>query len=275
MGMTPRVDPVGAPTLPLLETQRLSVVYRRGTVWGRRAAPAVQALHDLDLRLAAGEILGVVGPSGSGKSTLARILALHEAPTTGRLYLQGVDPWRQSSPQRRRLRPRVQLIAQSPAAALDPLFTVAQAVEEPLRYAAPWAGQGRSAARRQRGLELLHQVDLAGTLAQRPCHALSGGQKQRLILARALAAEPRALVFDEALAAVDGPQRHRLTDLLRRIHREQRVGMVWISHDLVSVAALAQRVVVLDQGRAIEETTPKGLLEAPRHATTRAMVEAL
>lgn len=253
----------------VLATRRLNVVYRRGSAFARGGR--VEALSGIDCQLHPGEILGIVGPSGSGKSTLGRCLALHEAPSRGQVLLAGVDAWGLGARERRRLRPQVQWVAQNPSAALDPRFDVATVLGEPLRYSR------RLARRLWSGhiAELLRQVDLDPALAERPCQQLSGGQKQRLIIARALAARPRVLVFDEALAAVDAPQRHQLLHLLGRLRRRHGLSYVWISHDLATVARWASRILVIDGGRIVEEAVADRLLAAPQHATSRQLVESI
>lgn len=253
-------------------------------MWGSGAT--VQALQDIDLCIAAGEIVGVVGPSGSGKSTLARCLTLQKPPSQGRVDVLGVDAWQLPAGQMQKLRPKVQQVNQSPAAALDPRFTVHRALSQPLRCRAAQPG-ARHLDRQQRGArhldrrthasrvhELLQAVDLDPSLASRPCHALSGGQKQRVVIARALAAEPRVIVFDEPLAALDAPQHHRLLGLLRHLHRRHDLTYVWISHDLHTVARFAQRVLVLDHGRVVEQGPSQQLWQDPQHAVSRALVEA-
>ncbi len=253
----------------VLETKHLGVVYHRGSSLARRQR--VEALAGIDCRLHGHEILGIVGPSGSGKSTLGRCLAMHQEPTRGGVLLAGVDVWRLGGAERRRLRPGVQLVAQNPSAALDPRFDVAAVLCEPLRYSrrlpkTAWPAQVD---------ELLRQVDLDPAMAGRPCQQLSGGQKQRLIIARALAAEPRVMVFDEALAAVDAAQRQQLLHLLATLRRRHGLSYVWISHDLATVARWADRILVIDGGRLVEEAPADRLLVTPQHATTRALVEAI
>lgn len=253
----------------VLETHQLGVTYRRSSGFGN--GPRIDALNGVDLRLNRGEILGIIGPSGSGKSTLGRCLSLHQPPTRGRLKILGEDPWLLRERQRRRRRPGVQWIPQDPAAALNPRFDVEQVLAEPLRHAAGL----RSHACSQRIDELLLAVELSPAIRRRPCQRLSGGQKQRLVIARALAAEPHTLVFDEALAAVDGPQRRQLTQLLQELLSADNLSYVWISHDLHAVAGWTHRILILSAGRIVEEATPDRLLSAPRHPTTQALVEAL
>lgn len=252
-----------------LEAREVDVTYRRGSAFAQ--LPPVEALRQIDCRLGEGEVLAVIGPSGSGKSTLGRCLALYEPPTRGRVLVAGVDVWRLSAARRRRLRPRIQLVAQNPSAALDPRFDVGTVLEEPLRTTSDLPRTAWS----EHIAELLRQVDLEPTLVGRPCQQLSGGQKQRLVIARALAARPRVLVFDEALAAVDGDQRDSLLCLLADLRGRHGLSYVWISHDLATVARWAHRCLVIDDGRLVEEASAADLLTAPQHPTTRALVEAL
>lgn len=235
---------------------------------GRRR---VRALDEVDLAVATCRNVAVVGPSGAGKSTLARCLALHERPTTGRIEIAGRDPWTARGLERRRQRRRVQLVVQDAATAFHPQHTVHDAVAEPLAVldAAP------AADRRLRVAELLEEVELPATLTHQPVVRLSGGERQRVALARALAADPEVLVLDEALASLDLRSRGRLVDLLRRLQRRRRLGIVLVSHDLAMVADLADEIVLLADGRVVERGTPGELLRDPRHPEARRTVEAV
>jgi len=241
---------------PFLRVQDLTVVYRRGSILGGRSA--VRALDAVSLEVAAGSILAVVGESGGGKSTLARCLALLEEPTAGEVFVDGRPVSELDARGRRELRPRLQLLFQDPASALNPRFTVADSVAEPL-VVRRWGDRVR---RRARALELMDEVGLEASLAERGPLALSGGQKQRLVLARALAAEPRALLLDEALTGLDLSLQAQVVNLLLRLRERHGLTYVLVTHDLRLAAHLADRVAVLDRGRLTECGLPGEILGA-------------
>ena len=243
---------------------------RRGAQVSRRGE-TIPALRGVTLRVEAGESVGVVGPSGSGKSTLARVLAGIEAPDEGSIAVHGVvlSP----SPARRLalLRRTVQLVFQDPATSLNPRQRVGAAVREPLTV----RGVGRREAAR-RGLELLEQVGLGGgdAFARRLPRDLSGGERQRVVLARALACDPKVLVLDEPTAALDASVRGQVVNLLHALQRRRGVALVVVTHDFALVEALCERVVVLVDGTIVEEGEAGAVLAQPRQAATAALVAA-
>ncbi len=235
------------------------------------AGRAVCALDSVDVVVRAGRTVAVVGPSGAGKSTLARCLALHERPTTGRIEIAGRDPWAVHGLERRRLRRRVQLVLQDAATAFHPRYTVHEAVAEPLAVLDP----APAADRRRRVAAVLEEVELPAALTHQHVARLSGGERQRVALARALAADPDVLILDEALASLDLRSRARLVDLLRRLQRDRRLGFLLVSHDLATVTDLADEIVLLADGRAVERASPGDLLHDPRHPEAQRTVAAV
>ncbi|MEE8522577.1 MAG: ATP-binding cassette domain-containing protein [Thermoanaerobaculia bacterium] len=226
------------------------------------------AFEGVDLELRRRSIVAVVGESGGGKSTLARCLALLEEPTSGEIWLEDVQLSAVDRRRRAALRPRVQLIFQDPATAINPRFSAFEAVVEPLRV------QGRCDRgwRRQRALELMREVAFPAELAGRSSLELSGGQLQRLAIARALAAEPRVVILDEGLASLDLSLQARIANLLLDLRRRHGLAYLLISHDLRLAAHLADEIAVLDRGRIVERGAPEELLRRPRHAASRALV---
>ncbi len=212
----------------------------------------------------------MVGKSGGGKSTLARCLALLEEPSSGEIFVEGHPVAELDGRQKRALRPRLQLIFQDPASAVNPRFSAAEAVAEPL-VLRRWADR---AARHARALELMDEVGLSAELAERSSLELSGGQKQRLVIARALAAEPKLLILDEGLAGLDLSLQALVVNLLLRLQERYRLAYVLISHDLRMVAHLADRLAVIDRGRLVECGAPGDILLRPRHPATRALLAA-
>lgn len=255
---------------PILRTHALSKVYEQGSVLSRRRKK-VQALDAVSLEVATGSIVAVVGESGGGKSTLARCLALLEEPTAGEVFVDGRPVSALDEGARRKLRPRLQLLFQDPASSVNPAFTAAEAVAEPMAV----QRRGDAAERRARALELMDEVGLGRELADRGPLELSGGQKQRLVLARALAAEPRVLLLDEALSGLDLSLRDQVIELLLRLRERHGLTYVFITHDLRLAARLAGRVAVLDRGRLVESGAAREILARPRHAATRQLVESM
>jgi peptide/nickel transport system ATP-binding protein len=228
------------------------------------------ALFDVSLTVGAGECLGVVGESGSGKTTLARILSGLIAADAGGAYFEGAELSPQAFEQSRQLRRRIQIVFQNPFQALNPRRAIAHSLTLPLRNFHGLSGD----AARARAIELLAQVELRAEVLVRYPSELSGGQCQRIALARALAAEPRVLVLDEAVASVDALTAVRLVDLLKALRAQHGLAFVFISHDLGLVAALADRMAVLERGRLVELGTTDEVYHAPRHPYTKRLIEA-
>jgi ABC-type glutathione transport system ATPase component len=245
--------------MSLLGVEGLSVVYGRG-----RAAH--RALQHADLQLPAGEILAVVGESGSGKSSLARAVAGLVAPATGRITLDGVD----LAIGPRIARRAIQMVFQDPDASLNPRHTVRAILDEPLEI----IGYGSRDARTARIAALLQLVHLDPALLDRRPVSLSGGQKQRVAIARALAMQPRVLLADEALSALDMATQATLLELFASLRRELGIAILFISHDLAAVRRLADRVCVLYRGQLVEQGACAQVLDAPCHAYTKLLVAA-
>ncbi|MGI8937559.1 MAG: ABC transporter ATP-binding protein [Iamia sp.] len=238
--------------------------------FGRGRARTV-ALQGASVVLREGEAVGVVGPSGSGKSTLARILTGHLVPDTGSVQLQG-QPFPASSRRGRDLRRRIQLVMQDPWDALSPRLTVSELVREPLDV----AHDRDRGSRDQRVAEALGRVGLPtkGAFLAARSHELSGGQLQRVALARALVQQPKVLVVDEPTAMLDASEQARLLVLLREQQVELGLGLVFVSHDLAVVRKVTDRIVVLDDGRVVEEGPSHLVATTPTSATATRLVAA-
>ena len=216
------------------------------------------------------------GPSGSGKTTLARMLVRLDAPTEGAVEVGGVDLATAGGDASRAARRAVQLVFQDPYLSLDPRLSVGATIAEPMAIHGV-GGAGRAARRdhrRARVATLLADVGLDPGIAVRRPAELSGGQRQRVALARALALEPRALVLDEPVSALDAATGARMIALLGDLRDARGLAYLLISHDLATVAAVADRVAVMHEGRIVEEGAPADLLAAPVHPATRALAEA-
>lgn len=249
---------------PILVARGLIKTYRTG---GR----VVRALDGVDLELAPGETLAVVGASGSGKSTLARaILRLLELDA-GTIRLDGREFWRLSGAALRAERRRIQMVFQDPASALNPRASVLGVIADPLRVHSlvEADGQARAVA------SLLDKVGLPASIAERSIRDISGGQRQRVAIARALATKPAILVLDEPVSALDVSVRGQILNLLLDIQEAERLAYIFISHDMGVVRAVADRVAVMSHGRIVETGPADATFRAPRSPECRELLEAV
>ncbi|GAA5179978.1 dipeptide ABC transporter ATP-binding protein [Rugosimonospora acidiphila] len=232
----------------------------------------VQALAGVSLELGEGETLGIVGESGSGKSTLAKLLVRLEDPTSGTVELDGVDLTKLRGKALREQRQRIQMLFQDPYSSLNPRQRVGAILTEVLGVHR-LAGDARGRARRVG--ELLELVGLDPRLAQRYPHELSGGQRQRVGIARALAVEPKVLLLDEPVSALDVSVRAEIMNLLDDLRRDLRLSYVFISHDVSMVRHISDRVAVLYLGRVVELGDWKSVLDQSAHPYTVALGAAV
>ncbi|MCU1282369.1 MAG: peptide transporter ATP-binding protein [bacterium] len=259
---------------PLVAVENLTKHFaaRPGLFGGASGGKMIRAVDGVSLEIAQGETLGLVGESGCGKSTLGRaILRLHE-PTSGRVVIDGTDVTALASGPLRAFRKRAQIIFQDPYASLNPRMTVGQILEEPLIIHRLGADR---AARHQRVGELLDRVGLRREVATRHPHEFSGGQRQRVGIARALAVEPRFIVADEPLSALDVSIQAQIVNLLVDLQRERALTYLFISHDLKIVQHLCDRVAVMYLGRVVEEAPAAALYARPLHPYTIALLSAV
>lgn len=251
---------------PVLEAVSVSKRYVSA-----RGAQAVDALSSVSLRVGQGESLGIVGPSGAGKSTLIRLLVGLEEPDSGTVLLDGHPLFGPGPSPPRAARNRLQLVFQDPYASLPPHLTVNGIVAEPLVI--------RRVSGDARGEEVEHALVRCGLdpgrYGRRHPHELSGGERQRVALARAFVTRPRVLLADEPLSLLDAHLRADLTALLRTLCDEHGTAMVYVSHDLTTVAALCRRTIVLDHGAVVEDRETDALLRSPETPISRRFLEAV
>ncbi|MEV0824775.1 ABC transporter ATP-binding protein [Nonomuraea rubra] len=254
--LPPRPSPPSPAGVPVLAASALTRSY------GTR-----RVVEDVSFTLHRGETLGIVGESGSGKTTVARLAMALLEPDHGLVTLHG-EPWSGSRERLRRpRRPTIQLISQNPLDSFDPRHTTARLIAEPLRLP--------RAERRARVLDLLSRVGLPPEVAGRHPRELSGGQRQRIAIARALGPRPDVLICDEPVSALDVSVQAQVLDLLADLQAEYGTAMVFISHDLGVVHHLADRVLVMKDGRVVEEGRVDEVFTAPRHPYTRDLVAAV
>ena len=240
---------------------------KRGTF---KEAAIVKALAGVSFSLDAGRTLAVVGESGSGKSTLARLVTLIETPTSGSLAINGRDVTLASTVERTQLRRDIQIVFQNPYGSLNPRQRVGAAIEEPLLVNTGMKPADRTATARA----MMTKVGLRPEHYDRYPHMFSGGQRQRIAIARALIMRPKILVLDEPVSALDVSIRAQVLNLLAELQEEMNVAYLFISHDLSVVRHIADHVLVMYLGHAVEIGTREVIFSDPKHPYTRALLSA-
>jgi oligopeptide/dipeptide ABC transporter ATP-binding protein len=250
----------------------VSLVEARGLSkhFGKRGV--VRAVSEVDLDIAAGETLGLVGESGCGKSTLGRTLLRLVEPSAGTIAFDGADITRMPQRALRPLRKKMQIIFQDPYASLNPRMSIGAAIAEPLVIHRLAATAGERATRVD---ELLGKVGLRADVAKRYPHELSGGQRQRVGIARALAVSPRFVVCDEPISALDVSIQAQIVNLLEDLQAAEHLTYLFISHDLRVVQHACDRVAVMYLGRIVELAESETLYDAPKHPYTKALLSAV
>ena len=256
---------------PLLQVEALSKHFpiRRG-LFGLGPQGAVRAVDGVSFAIARGETLGLVGESGCGKSTTGRLLVRLLDPTAGSIRFDGTEIATLGQRALRPLRPQFQIIAQDPYGSLNPRMRVEEILREPMQVAGVAAPAQATRAR-----ALLDRVGLAAAHASRFPHEFSGGQRQRIAIARALALEPRLVVCDEPVSALDVSVQAQIINLLRDLQRDLGLAYLFVAHDLSVVRHISDRVAVMYLGKIVELAPKRALFARPRHPYTQALLSAV
>ncbi|MGM9950256.1 MAG: ABC transporter ATP-binding protein [Lysinibacillus sp.] len=237
-----------------------------------RTTGQVKAVDDVSFEVYEGETLGIVGESGCGKSTTGRVLMRLTEPTEGRIEFNGTDLTALSSEEMRKMRRDIQMVFQDPYASLNPRHTVEKILEEPLIV----HGIGRTSAERKKMvLDYLKIVGLSEYHAKRYPHQFSGGQRQRIGIARALMTNPKLIIADEPVSALDVSIQAQVLNLMKQLQEELKLTYIFIAHDLGVVRHISDRVGVMYLGRMVELATSESLYEKPLHPYTQALLSAV
>src|SRR5258708_14811231 len=253
---------------PLLKVENLVKRYAQRSLAG--TWEELSALDGLSFAILPETTLAVVGESGSGKSTLALCVACLEYPTSGRIWFEGRTIVTLAEDERRRLRPQIQLIYQDPATSLNPRWNTLEILIEPFVLQRKFEREEM----KQRAYSLLERVGLSSEILGRPPAELSGGQRQRLAIARALALEPKLLILDEALSALDCSVQAQIANLLMELQSSLGMTYLFITHDLAIAAHLADGIAVMNHGRIVEQGPAEKILRQPQNETTRQLLAA-
>ena len=258
-------------TNPLMDVSGLKMHFPiHGGLFQRRTG-TVFAVDDVSFSIFSGETLGLVGESGCGKTTVGRCLLRLYRPTAGRILFDGQDMASISRADLRRLRKNIQAVFQDPYESLNPRHTVGYILEEPLKI----HRIGDKAERRQTVRQLLDRVGLPAAAADRFPHEFSGGQRQRIGIARALALNPRLIICDEPVSALDVSIQSQILNLLLDLQREAGFTSLFIAHDLAVVRHISDRIAVMYLGKIVELAEADAIYQTPRHPYTRALLSAI
>jgi peptide/nickel transport system ATP-binding protein len=268
---TAKKEQASSPT-PLLKVAGLKTWFplKKGLL--SKNTKYVKAVDDLTFEVFAGEALGLVGESGCGKTTLGRSILRLEEPTGGEVFFDNKSLTQMSSAQMRTVRKEMQIIFQDPYSSLNPRLPIGKAIMEPMQV---HGLQGDAAGRKAKALELLEKVGLSASYFDRYPHEFSGGQRQRVCIARALAVEPRFIICDESVSALDVSIQAQVLNLLKELQEEFGFTYIFISHDLSVVRFLCDRVMVMKEGKIVEMGLAEDIYSHPQSAYTQKLLEAV
>lgn len=257
--------------MALLELKHLKKHFplTKGVIF-KKELGTVKAVDGVSLDVQEGETLGIVGETGCGKSTLGRMITGLYKPTSGEIIFEGKSIWDYSKPEWKEFRRRVQIVFQDPYSSLNPRMKVSDIVGEPFVI----HGLAQGADLKKRVLKLLETVGLSTRHAERYPHEFSGGQRQRIGIARALALNPKMIVYDEPVSALDVSIQAQVLNLISDLQKEFKLTYVFISHDLSVITHVASRIAVMYLGKIVELGPAKALFSNPQHPYTEALLSA-
>ena len=257
---------------PLVRVQQLKVHFPVRAGFLRPAGEPIKAVDDVSFSVDEGRTLGLVGESGSGKSTVARTLLKLQSATSGEVYYGDREILALSESKFRPLRKDMQMIFQDPFGSLNPRMTIEEIIAEPLRIHFKQLNRGD---RRDKVASLLSRVGLPSESMWRYPHEFSGGQRQRIGIARALAVEPKFLICDEPVSALDVSVQAQIINLLKDLQSEFKLTYLFIAHDLAVVEHMSDEIIVMHLGKIVEQGTAEQVCEAPQHEYTRKLLAAV
>ncbi len=255
----------------MIQVENLSKHFSRSSgMWGDKSG-VVKAVDDISFQIAPGEVLGLVGESGSGKSTTGRLILRLIEPTAGRVLVDGKNVFELPKNQMRELRKEMQIVFQDPYGAFNPRMTVGAILGEALQL----RGLSTRGARDAEARKFLEMVQMPNSILGRYPHEFSGGQRQRIGIARALAVEPKFIVADEPVSALDVSTQAEIVNLLLDLQQRLNLTMLFISHDLSVVKVLCDRVAVMQNGKLVEVGTSEQIYDSPQQQYTRDLLNAI
>jgi len=257
---------------PILEVKNLKKYFYPSTLFGNATIPNVKAVDDISFKVYPGETMGLVGESGSGKTTLSRTVLLLEKPTAGEIYYNGIDITKLKKEEIRKLRREIQIIFQDPYSSLNPRQTVAQIITEPMQVHK--IGQNKS-ERLQTASSLLQKVGLSDQDLNKYPHEFSGGQRQRIGIARALALNPKFIICDESVSALDVSVQAQVLNLLNDLKTEFGFTYIFFSHDLAVVKYMSDQLLVMQHGEMKELDDADKVYAHPTTNYTKELIEAI
>ena len=257
---------------PILEVEHLKTYFPTGNSWFGRSKSEFKAVDDVSFQVYPGETLGLVGESGCGKTTLGRSILRLIEPTAGKVFFEGKCINEFSEKEMRRLRRQMQVVFQDPYASLNPRHTIGRTIMEPMQIHGVLENERQ---RKDKVMYLLERVNLNPDYFNRYPHEFSGGQRQRICIARTLALEPKFIICDESVSALDVSVQAQVLNLLNELKQDFGLTYIFISHDLSVVKFISDRIMVMNEGRLVETGFPEQLYESPREAYTQTLINAI